>query len=661
VRPQGDAKAGTENPPAPRSAGVEVPSDIFALRPTEPSAMTLASTPFAPHDPLPEGSLEQGDHGEDAFLSRYEPCELLGVGGMGEVRLVRDTRTGRSVALKAIRPERSARADLRERFVREARIQAQLEHPGVVPVYDLVQRPGGAFFTMRRVHGATLEQVLEGLARRDPDVLARYSRRKLLSAFGSVCMTVDFAHARGIIHRDLKPANVMFGDFGEVYVLDWGVAKVGLATDHAEGEVVDADVRVTEGGALLGTVGYMAPEQLAGGTADARSDIYSLGAMLFELLAGVQLHQGKSTSEVIQSTVRGADARASRRVPEIDVPPELEAICIKATAVAPSARHRSARELYEEVEHFLDGDRDFEQRRAMAEAHARAASQAADLALREDNSQADDDRRRALREAGRALALDAANDAALRTILRLRLGLESAKRLPDEVVTELHAARLGVARRAGRFGAAAYGGALLFAPFMIWMGVRDWPLFLAGFVALFAAGVLAMSSWARTRTTFHVVLVAALTSVSIGLLSRALGPWMLLPVLAGTNTMALAFELSERQRWLAIAVGVLSVVVPAGLEWAGVIAPSYVFANGTIVVLPHLLDLPRTPTLVTLAVMTLGTIVLGSLFLSQMRRTLDAAQRRLVFQAWQLRQLVPDEAQPLPPPSSSKWKLRWKR
>ena len=637
MRAKDHAKSAEQGSREPETRPLDVPSDIFGLRPSdsESSATTVASTPFPPADALPDVALAQGEDAEDAVLSRYEPCELLGEGGMGEVRLVLDVVTGRRVALKAIRPERSSQTDLRRRFIREARVQAQLEHPGVVPVYDLVHGHGGAFFTMKRVHGATLERILEGLGRGDDDFVGHYSRRKLLSAFGSVCMTVDFAHARGIIHRDLKPANVMLGDFGEVYVLDWGVAKVGEAPDDAEADVLAVNAAQTEGGALLGTVGYMAPEQLAGGTADARSDIYALGAMLFELLAGVPLHEGKSTSAVIQSTVRGADARTSTRVPDAGVPPELEAICVKATALEPSERHRSARELYEDVEHFLDGDRDVELRLAMAEAHGRAATHAADLALRDDNPEADDDRRLALREAGRALALDASNAGALRTILRLRI--EPSHRLPAEVVTELKAARQGVARRAGRFGAAAYGGALLFTPFMVWMGVRDWPLFLVGLAAMCGAGALGMVKWRRRRVVL-LVGVATLTSVAIAVLSRALGPWMLLPVLAGTNTTALAFELSERRRWLAITVGVLSMLVPAGLEWAGVIAPSYAFANGTLIITPHLLDLPRVPTLVTLAVMTLGTIVLGSLFLSQMRRTLDAAQRRLLFQAWQLRQ-----------------------
>src|SRR5262245_29222830 len=123
---------------------------------------------------------------------------------------------------------------MRARFLREACVQGQLEHPSIVPVYDLDRRPDGTlFFTMRRVRGRTLQEVLTALAEDDPAVRARYTQRELLTAFATVCLAIDYAHSRGVVHRDLKPANIMFGDFGEVYVLDWGVAR--LVTDTAPG------------------------------------------------------------------------------------------------------------------------------------------------------------------------------------------------------------------------------------------------------------------------------------------------------------------------------------------------------------------------------------------------------------------------------------------
>ncbi|MEO6417977.1 MAG: protein kinase, partial [Polyangiaceae bacterium] len=148
------------------------------------------------------------------FSERYAAGELLGEGGMGEVRLIKDGRIGREVAMKVIRPGHGSRSDLRSRFLREARVQGQLEHPAIVPVYDLGVDPNGAsYFTMKRVRGMTLEEVLDGLRKRDADATIEYSRRKLLTAFGSVCLAIDFAHARGVIHRDLKPGNVMLGGF----------------------------------------------------------------------------------------------------------------------------------------------------------------------------------------------------------------------------------------------------------------------------------------------------------------------------------------------------------------------------------------------------------------------------------------------------------------
>src|SRR5262249_17778837 len=127
-------------------------------------------------------------------------------------------------------------ATARRRFLHEARVQGQLEHPSIVPVYDLdLDEQGRPFFTMKRVRGLTLERVLERLREDDPDVVKRFSNRKLLTALAQVCLRIDYAHARGVLHRDLKPGNIMLGDFGEVYVLDWGLAKV-VGEEEADGE-----------------------------------------------------------------------------------------------------------------------------------------------------------------------------------------------------------------------------------------------------------------------------------------------------------------------------------------------------------------------------------------------------------------------------------------
>ena len=232
--------------------------------------------------------------------SRYQIREVLGIGGMGEVRLCRDEAIGRDVALKTLIDPSQASAQAQRRFLREARVQGQLEHPSIVPVYDIDTTPEGElFFTMRRVRGHTLAEILEALASGDAAMRAGYSRRKLLGAFVRVCLAIDYAHARGVLHRDLKPSNLMLGDFGEVYVLDWGVAR--LVTEHATtAPVVVPRADLVNEGSIVGTPGYMSPEQLfgLGDSQDARTDVYSLGAILFEILTLRRLHVG-STSEAV--------------------------------------------------------------------------------------------------------------------------------------------------------------------------------------------------------------------------------------------------------------------------------------------------------------------------------------------------------------------------
>ena len=169
---------------------------------------------------------------------RYEVGARIGSGGMGEVVLQIDRNIGRAVAKKMLHPEMHNSISL-QRFVREARVQGQLEHPAVVPVHDFgVDDDGRLFFTMKRIRGQTLAQILERLAGHDRDTELKFTRHKLLSAFVQVCLAVEYAHKRGVIHRDLKPSNIMLGDFGEVYVLDWGLAKLtrgsGAAGDSEE-------------------------------------------------------------------------------------------------------------------------------------------------------------------------------------------------------------------------------------------------------------------------------------------------------------------------------------------------------------------------------------------------------------------------------------------
>ena len=201
----------------------------------------------------------------------YAIGEVIGRGGGGEVLLAHDRRIGRDVALKRLR---SASPDEDEigRFLREARIQARLEHPAIVPVYELGRDElGRPFFAMKRLAGKTLSEVL-----------AVATRERMLRAFADVCRAIDYAHSRGIVHRDLKPANIVLGEFGEVYVIDWGVARV--IGDAVLMPDIDTIEGTTDSGQKLGTPKYMAPEQAENPEVDRPADIYSLGVILSEIL-----------------------------------------------------------------------------------------------------------------------------------------------------------------------------------------------------------------------------------------------------------------------------------------------------------------------------------------------------------------------------------------
>jgi len=263
----------------------------------------------------------------------YRFAGALGRGGMGAVFLVEDSRLGRRVAMKVLDlPDRSG--DLEARLLREARVLAQIEHPGIVPVHDVGSLADGrVFYTMKYVEGRRLDEWANSAA----------SLTERLRLFEKICEPVAFAHSRGVLHRDLKPPNVMVGPFGEVLVMDWGVAKIfggaiGSQTASAQREATVAppasDSKTGAGdtahGSVLGTPGFMAPEQARGEVAqlNSRADIYSLGAILKFLAAPAA---GEKT------------------------PRRLAAIIAKAMAQDPQSRYASAQELASDVAGYLDG------------------------------------------------------------------------------------------------------------------------------------------------------------------------------------------------------------------------------------------------------------------------------------------------------------------
>jgi serine/threonine protein kinase len=199
----------------------KVPDDALVCHPGDDLWRSVFDVPE-----LAEALPSPGAFRGAAADERYAVKNALGKGGMGEVFLCADGWIGREVAMKVALGGPSAPVHLRARFIREALVQGQLEHPSVVPVYDLGIRPdGSAYFTMKRVRGETLEEVLEKLRAGDPEAAATHTRRRLLGAFSGVCLAIAFAHARGVLHRDLKPANIMLGAYGELYILDWGLSR----------------------------------------------------------------------------------------------------------------------------------------------------------------------------------------------------------------------------------------------------------------------------------------------------------------------------------------------------------------------------------------------------------------------------------------------------
>lgn len=290
----------------------------------------------------------------DAGNGRYDLEAILGEGGMGTVYLAYDRDLSRQVALKVLKATVGGDGAV-ERMLQEARIIARLEHPGIVPVHDVGRLPDGRFFyVMKRVRGVRLDEH----AHRATAIADR------LRIFERICETVAFAHAQGVIHRDLKPQNVMVAEFGEVLVLDWGVAKI---MQEKKGEDYSASsnlavpmsgtttsIRLTNQGAVIGTPAYMSPEQARGEVdrVSEASDVYSLGALLYFLLTGVPPGRTESTAPSFDA-LHGRACSPRQRNP--DVPRPLDAVCVKALAWAPEQRYPGARELAGEIADFLSG------------------------------------------------------------------------------------------------------------------------------------------------------------------------------------------------------------------------------------------------------------------------------------------------------------------
>jgi tetratricopeptide (TPR) repeat protein len=309
--------------------------------PTHPAADPAATTSDAPAaDPTVAPPVLRG---------RYALGDEIARGGMGVIYRATDTALGREVAVKVLQEKYAPDSGAARRFADEARIAAQLQHPGIPPVHDLGALPDGRpFLAMKLIKGQTLEKLLG--ARPDPSA----DRGRFVAAFEQVCQAVAYAHAHGVIHRDLKPANVMVGSFGEVQVMDWGLAKVLSArpAETADPEATRADTLVrslrdsdglfTQAGSVLGTPAFMAPEQALGAVAkvDQRSDVFGLGAILAVILTGRPPFAAGSAETARVRAAQGDLADCLARLDACGAEPELVALCKRC--LSPRAADRPA-------------------------------------------------------------------------------------------------------------------------------------------------------------------------------------------------------------------------------------------------------------------------------------------------------------------------------
>jgi serine/threonine-protein kinase len=427
-------ETGTRIKPAPGDGGV-LASLVATIGPIRRILLRDTDHETAP-GPLVRPSSSEMPTPDDRH-GRYQLVGEIARGGMGAVLKGRDTDLGRDLAVKVLLEAHRARPEMVRRFVDEAQIGGQLQHPGIVPVYELGtfgdRRP---YFTMKLVRGRTLASLLagrEGLA----DDLPRF-----VSIFEQVCQTVAYAHARGVIHRDLKPGNIMVGGFGEVQVMDWGVAKVLARGGEGDEELLPtvsesavstiqtlrsgSDADASQAGSVLGTPSYMAPEQARGEVdrVDERADVFGLGSILCEILTGRPAFAGKTAGEIQRKAAGGDLADPFARLDCCGADPELGCLARACLAGQPEDRPRTAGEVARRLTAYLAGV----QARLKAAELARVAQEA--------KAEAAEARARAERRARRMTAALAASLLAMTTLGGLTFTYLSHQRQAHEAALD---------------------------------------------------------------------------------------------------------------------------------------------------------------------------------------------------------------------------------
>jgi serine/threonine-protein kinase len=343
VMDENDIGVASTRPSAPRGPGA----------PLKPSQTVSGSTTLPVVHWSDGGAVLQPN-----ALPRYERLATLGEGGMGEVVRARDNDIGREVAVKRLRPDLQ-HPELYARFVEEVRTVGQLEHPNIVPIHDAGLDEQGYFFVMKHVAGDSLATIIERLRQGDAAAHRRWTFERRIDVIRKVLEALRYAHQSGVVHRDIKPANIVVGPMGEVFLIDWGIAKrLGHGPKPAAAAATPTGGTHTHAGAVMGTPMYMSPEQARGEEADARSDLYSLCMTLYELLTLVHPFAGiQETQRVLEAVVRDPIPLAGfmKHPNQPQVPMDMSWVLKKGVAKNPAERFQSADEMIRRLDDRAEG------------------------------------------------------------------------------------------------------------------------------------------------------------------------------------------------------------------------------------------------------------------------------------------------------------------
>ncbi len=352
----------------------------FCLYCGAPVGLTTDKTAELAHTSVSTDTLH-GDSGEVALVRGHTPgkeevqfsigpyqiLSSIGKGGMGEVFLCYDTTCGRRIALKRIREDLAEKHLLYNRFLKEARITSQLMHPAIIPIYSIHAADELLYYTMPYVEGESLKQILRATRQQEKRGEAQHhlggSIAALTRIFVSVCQAVAFAHDKGVLHRDLKPENVMVGRFGEVMILDWGLAKLLEGPLEADETQASSDSspeghplrHLTNIGKVVGTIAYMSPERALGHPATVQTDIYALGVTLYQILTLHLPFKRETLRDFRQNMHKEVLLDPAEVAPYREVPPALSQICHKMLAPNPEQRYRAVADMIRDLEIFLEG------------------------------------------------------------------------------------------------------------------------------------------------------------------------------------------------------------------------------------------------------------------------------------------------------------------